>query len=131
MQERAVIRATVFTTFLITHLKTGIIFLQTKYIPNMNDLLFLGQENPYILFTVTDESLLDVAIKFSVPPTVIIYDNDLTCEIRRGMVLVVRKGRRMRFLQPDSMPTGEEERLLKAINHTENLFPFQPVWDEN
>ena len=75
MQERAVIRATVFTTFLIIHLKTGIIFLQTKYIPNMSDLLFLGQENPYILFTVTDESLLDVAIKFSVPPTVIIYDN--------------------------------------------------------
>ncbi|MBR7135831.1 MAG: hypothetical protein IKD14_01760 [Clostridia bacterium] len=97
----------------------------------MSDLLFLGQENPYILFTVTDESLLDVAIKFSVPPTVIIYDNNLTCEIRRGMVLVVRKGRRMRFLQPDSMPTGEEERLLKAINYTENLFPFQPVWDEN
>ena len=127
MQENIVTNATVFTVLFIISPRRGIIFFDYKYIQSMTDLLFATDNIKTYFYFCEGERLLDIALKLGVPPSILIYDNNLTKEPSKGMVLVVNKRGRISKLSAENFPSGEYADKIKEINKCDYLYPFQPV----
>lgn len=93
----------------------------------MNDLLYSFDTLKTSFYFCEGETLLDIALKTGVPPSLLIYDNNLTKEPSVGMVLVVKRMGRMTKLLAENFPQGEYAEKIKQINKCDYLYPYQLV----
>lgn len=93
----------------------------------MTDLLFSNDNMKTYFYFCEGEKLLDIALKLGVPPSLLIYDNNLTKEPSKGMVLVVNIRGRTSKLPAENFPSGEYAEKIKQINKCDYLYPFQTV----
>lgn len=93
----------------------------------MTDLLFPTDNIKTCFYFCEGERLLDIALKVGVPPSLLIYDNNLIKEPTKGMVLVVNKRGRASILSAENFPIGEYAEKIKEINKCDYLYPFQSV----
>lgn len=93
----------------------------------MTDLLFPTDNMKTYFYFCEGESLLDISSKLGVPPSLLIYDNNLINEPSKGMVLVVNIRGRTSKLSTENFPKGGYAEKIKEINKCDYLYPFQSV----
>lgn len=93
----------------------------------MTDLLFSTDNIKPSFYFCEGESLLRIALKTGVPPSLLIYDNNLINEPTKGMVLVINRRGRISKLSTENFPRGEYAEKIKDVNKCDYLYPFQLV----
>ncbi len=93
----------------------------------MTNLLFLNDNLQTFIYVVGNETLLDIALKVGVPPTLIIYDNNLNKAISEGMCLVIKRRSELKMLTKEELDSISDIEYLKKINKCDHIYPYQPI----